>query len=321
MPTDSTFVEVKNAFQAIAGLESLTAADEFFLTSSVNRAVHRAYNESDSWPRYLVIGEERLLGLYKLSGSSQNSNLVNQGYYFLGIASGSNTTPGTNVYRGITNGSSLIYKNSSNAWIVTTADSYTTQGLPVGTVSVNSLGDAVVQFTEADTVKNDSIENVTTWTPRTGIDILRVVTQSLIPYSQNSWQGVLGNVGEFLRIYRSKPFVNNSALEYEFYVDSLGCNVLNLRSSTAHSVFVNYKKELTTNYTPDSTNIPSEFVDYIIYTALSDFYTGDGQAEKAALAANQANAMLDIELLRLDKKANNNTINKRFSTYVNRQAR
>jgi uncharacterized repeat protein (TIGR02543 family) len=61
MQPDFTFTQVKNAFQAIAGLESLSSADEFFLTSSLNRAVQRAYDESDSWPRYLVAGEERLL--------------------------------------------------------------------------------------------------------------------------------------------------------------------------------------------------------------------------------------------------------------------
>ena len=314
MPSDSTFVEVKNAFQAIAGLESLTAADEFFLTSSVNRAVHRAYNESDSWPRYLVIGEERLLSPYELSrATGSTSTLVNQRYKFFGTAKGTATTPGTNVYSGYTTNDTLIYKNSSNAWVVATDVTNTVNS--DGEVVFNDAG--TVQFTEADTVKNDSVEAVKTWTPRSGSDILKISTQNLIPYVQLGFT----SIGEFLRIYRSKPFVNNSALEYEFYVDSLGCNVLNLRSSTAHSVFVNYKKELTTNYTPDSTDIPSEFVDYIIYTALSDFYTGDGQAEKAALAANQANAMLDVQLLRLDKKANNNTINKKFSTYVNRQAR
>ena len=205
MPTDSTFVEVKNAFQAIAGLESLTAADEFFLTSSLNRAVHRAYNESDSWPRYLVVGESR-------------------------------------------------------------------------------------------SVLTDPA--------------------STVPYAQTNKE----TIGEFLRIHRGQPFLRNSEIEFEFYVDSAGAHIINLISNST-SVFVTYKKQLTADFTPDSTNIPSEFVDYIIYTALSDFYTGDGQAEKAALAANQANAMLDIELLRLDKQANNNTINKKFSTYVNRQAR
>lgn len=205
MPTDVTFVEVKNAFQAIAGLESLTAADEFFLTSSLNRAVHRAYNESDNWPRYLVVGESRLV-----------------------------------------------------------------------------LTDPA----------------------------------STVPYTQTNKR----TIGEFLRIHRGQPFLRNSEIEFEFYVDSAGAHIINLISNST-SVFVTYKRGLTADFTPDSTNIPSEFVDYIIYTALSDFYTGDGQAEKAALAANQANAMLDIELLRLDKQANNNTINKKFSTYVNRQAR
>jgi hypothetical protein len=206
MPSDSTFVEVKNAFQAIAGLESLTAADEFFLTSSLNRAVHRAYNESDSWPRYLVVGESR-------------------------------------------------------------------------------------------SVLTDPA--------------------STVPYAQTSKE----TIGEFLRIHKGQPFLRNSEIEFEFYVDSAGAHIINLITSDSAAVFVTYKKQLTADFTPDSTNIPSEFVDYIIYTALSDFYTGDGQAEKAALAANQANAMLDLELLRLDKKANNNTINKKFSTYVNRQAR
>ena len=206
MPSDSTFLEVKNAFQSIAGLESLTAADEFFLTSSLNRAVYRAYNESDSWPRYLVAGESRVI---------------------------------------LTD--------------------------PAATVPYDEVG--------------------------------------------------LRAVGEFLRIHRTQPFLRNSAVEFEFYVDSIGAHILNLTTSDSSSVFVTYKKDLRTNFTPDSTDIPGEFVDYIIYTALSDFYTGDGQTDKAAMAAAQAKLMLDIELLRLDKKANNNTINKKFSTYVNRQAR
>tara|TARA_R110002012_G_scaffold271197_1_gene456417 strand:- start:15 stop:941 length:927 start_codon:yes stop_codon:yes gene_type:complete len=308
MPSDSTFVEVKNAFQAIAGLESLTAADEFFLTSSVNRAVSRAYNSSDSWPRYLVIGEERNLISLTLSGATASTSpLVNQNYKLLG----SNTTGGTNVYQGVTTSTVIIY-NTGTAWRVDTVASATVQAS--GTYTV---GAGTQQFIEADTNKKDNVAGVETWTPRAGADVLSVNPNNLIPYAQTN----KGTIGEFLRVYRSKPFLNNSSIEYEFYVDSLGCNALNLKSLTSNSVFVNYKKELTTNYTPDSIDIPSEFVDYIIYTALADFYTGDGQAEKAALAANQANAMLDMELLRLDKKANNNTINKKFSTYVNRQAR
>ena len=138
-----------------------------------------------------------------------------------------------------------------------------------------------------------------------------------VPYAEAAKE----TIGEFLRVHRTEPFLSNSALEFEFYVDSVGAHILNLTTSDSTSVFVTYKKELQANFTPDSTDIPAEFVDYIIYTALTDFYTGDGQTEKAAVAASQAKMMLDIELLRLDKKANNNTINKKFSTYVNRQAR
>jgi len=138
-----------------------------------------------------------------------------------------------------------------------------------------------------------------------------------VPYAEGGQE----TIGEFLRIHRTQPFLNNSVVEFEFYVDSVGAHILNLTTSDSTSVFVTYKKELQTNFTPDSTDIPGEFVDYIIYTALSDFYTGDGQTDKAAMAAAQAKIMLDIELLRLDKKANNNTINKKFSTYVNSQAR
>ena len=304
----------------------LDVSEQDQVSHFINRRFQQAFDESPVWPRYLVSSEERLLGLYKLSGSSQNSNLVNQGYHFLGIASGSNTTPGTNVYRGITDGSSLIYKNSSNAWIVTTADSFTTQGLPVGTVSVDGVGDAVVQFTEADTVKNDSIENVTTWTPRIGIDILRVVTQSLIPYSQTSWQGVLGNVGEFSRIHRKQAFRNDSSMEYEFFVDFNGANILNIANSTDTSAFVSYKQQftpftVTTDYYNSVVEVPGEFFNYIAHSVYADFLRVQNRQEQALAEEQVAQTYLALELEKIDIRSNNNTINKRFSTYVNRQAR
>ena len=323
MPTDVTFVEVKNAFQAIAGLESLTAADEFFLTSSLNRAVHRAYNESDSWPRYLVVGEKREIYTYNISGiTSGLAAEINQNYKLLGSNSGKNIAGnanigkiGTNVYQGGSTTTTFIYKKANNAWVIATGIS-SFEVETDGTISLEAAGTS--KFTETDTTKKDRIEDVVTWQENGNANGPPVIlSQIVIPYSVAN----KGTIGEFLRVYRNKPFVHNSSMEYEFYVDSLGCNVINFRSSTDSSVFVNYKKELTAGFTPDSTNIPSEFVDYIIYTALSDFYTGDGQIEKASVAANQANLMLDVELLRLDKKANNNTINKKFSTYVNRQSR
>lgn len=54
-----TYEEVKRRFQSIAGMETLTAADEFFFENSINRAAYDAYTMSDFWPQYIVVGEER----------------------------------------------------------------------------------------------------------------------------------------------------------------------------------------------------------------------------------------------------------------------
>ena len=331
MPSDVTFVEVKNAFQAISGLESLTSADEFFLQNSTNRAVSRAYNASDSWPRYLVVSEERDIISLIISGvgagsSQDNSSKVNANYILIGQATGNASgVAGTNVYynpaegtkdsTGASNTTTIFKNKNTNKWNIQEGNDFTINA--DGTIDIDNAGGTL--FVEADTNTKDNPSEVVTWTATATVasGTPKIVDTQLVPYAQTGEN----TVGEFLRIYRKKAFLNNSAIEYEFYVDALGANVLNLVASTDNSVFVNYKKQLTTGFTPDSTNIPSEFVDYIIYTALSDFYTGDGQIEKAAAAAVQANAMLDLELLRLDKKANNNTINKKFSTYVNRQAR
>jgi len=96
---------------------------------------------------------------------------------------------------------------------------------------------------------------------------------------------------------------------------------MNVANSTDNSVYVTYKKEFTPSFTETSTDVPDEFYDFILYTVLSDFYTGDGQTEKALIAEKRAKEMLDRELFKVNNFNNTNTINKKFSTYVNRQSR
>lgn len=204
MPSDVTFVNVRKAFQAVAGLQSMTETDNFFFEQSLNRAVRRAYDESPSWARYLVSSEERTL-------------------------------------------------TSGN----------------------------VIPFTE----------------------------------------GGKDTINEFIRIHRTQAFQKNSALEYDFYVDSNGANILNITNDNDTSAFVTYKKEYTSTFTETSTDVPAEFFDFIVYSVLSDFYTGDGQTEKALIAEQSAKKMLDRELFKIDIRSNNNSINHKFSTYVNRQSR
>ena len=133
-------------------------------------------------------------------------------------------------------------------------------------------------------------------------------------------QAGLSNIADFQRIYRTKPFLRNSALEYEFYVDSQGAHVLNIITTNTTSVFVNYQKELPT-FTEASTDIPYEFFFYLAHAAYADFLRMDGQHDKAMTEEQVASTYLALELEKIDMRSNNNTINKRFSTYVSRQSR
>ena len=320
MLSDATFTQVKNAFQSISGLESLTAADEFFLQNSMNRSARRAYNESNSWPRYLVVSEERdivpfgIIGTTGIAGIGIAGELINQNYALLGTGNGSGAeAAGTLVYSGLTN--AVVIYNSGSAWIIDQLA--TTSKQDDGTYVVNQ--DSPYEFIEADTVKKDNVLDVENWERIGGAnDILPTfVAKDLIPYAQSG----RNTIGEFIRIHRKRAFLNNSAIEYEFFADADGANILNQVNTTDNTAFVTYKKSATFDFNPDSTDIPDEFVDYMIHSALADFYMGDGQTEKVSASKALAKEALDYELERAEKAMNNNTVNKRFSTYVNRQSR
>ena len=198
-----TYSDLYNLVQALSGVGSFTAEEKLNILQFVNRRAFEAYRTSPSWPRYLVIGEERTLG-----------------------------------------------------------------------------------------------------------------TDGLVPYAQTG----LNDISDFQRIYRSQPFLRNSVSEYEFYVDSNGAHVLNIVTTDSTSVFVNYQKELST-FNEESTDIPYEFFFYLAHAAYSDFLRMDGQTDKAMAEEQVAGTYLALELEKIDLRSNNNTINKKFSTYVNRQSR
>ena len=144
-----------------------------------------------------------------------------------------------------------------------------------------------------------------------------ISSDNLIPYTQTS--PAKDEIAEFIRIHRKRAFLNNSALEYDFFVDSNGANILNIVSSEATSAFVTYKKILTA-FTENS-SIPAEFFYFIAHASYADFLRMDGQHGKALAEEQLAKNYLDIELEKIDIRSNNNSINQKFSTYVNRQSR
>jgi hypothetical protein len=300
----------------------LDVSEQDQVSHFINRRFQQAFDESPVWPRYLVSSEERALSAYKLSGATGSTTTsVNQNYKFLGLAAASSiTTGGTKVYNGLTTSNVLIYKNQNNAWIVATA--VTNSVNSAGVVTIVNDGQSGVQFTEADTVKNDSIENVKTWTPRSGSDILKVLAQNLIPYTELT----LDSIGDFNRIHRKRAFMNDSSLEYDFFVDFNGANILNIANSTDNEAFVSYKKQftpftVTSDYYNSVVEVPGEFFNYIAHSVYADFLRVQNRQEQALAEEQVAQTYLALELEKIDIRSNNNTINKRFSTYVNRQAR
>ena len=303
MPSDVTFVNVRKSFQAVAGLESMTEMDHFFFEQSLNRAVRRAYDSSPVWSRYLVSSEER--SLYSLNIVGSNISTVNGNYEILG-----QDTSGFNVYQQVDSTTFHVFRDGTT-WVVKSGSTATLSA--DGTYSVSG---GTLRHEEQDTEKKANPYQVLVWSNNNS-GALTVSERSLVPFEATN----KNSIGQFIRIHRTKAFLENSALEFDYYVDSEGANILNVSSNSQETLFVTYKKAYSATYTETSTDVPSEFFDYIIYTVLSDFYTGDGQTEKALIAEQTATKMLDRELMKLDMFSNRNVITQKFSTYVNRQSR
>ena len=190
-----------------------------------------------------------------------------------------------------------------------------------GTISLESAG--TVKFTEADTVKKDLIQDVVTWTENDnslGPPIISL--KNLIPYTETG----KNSIGDFNRIHRRAAFLNDSSLEYEFFVDFDGANILNIANSTDNEAFVSYKKQftpytVTSDFYNSTAEVPAEFFNYIAHAVYADFLRVQNRQQEALAEEQVAQTYLALELEKIDIRSNNNTINKRFSTYVNRQSR
>lgn len=127
-------------------------------------------------------------------------------------------------------------------------------------------------------------------------------------------------ISEFQRIHRDQPFLNTGTMEYNFYVDANGAHVMNLGSTTDDSVYVTYKKQFV-DFLKTSTDIPEQFFYFAAHATYADFLRMDGQTSKAMDEENKASTYLANELEKLDIISNNNSIRRKFTTYVSTQSR
>ena len=332
-----TYGELFKVASALIGTGGqLAVGEQDQLRHFINRRFQQAFDESPVWPRYLVSSEARDIISLNISGlgagSATNfSTVTNGNYILLGQDAGtSGAVAGTNVYYNPAAGtrdsdeitdSTVIYKRTSTSrWEV---EEGTDVDLTGGVIAVNAgVGSAVL--VEADSQKKDNPSEVITWTLTTakvsGTPL--VVDKQLIPYAQTGRD----SIGDFNRIHRKQAFMNNSSMEYDFFVDFDGANILNIANSTDNEAFVSYKKQftpytITSEYYDSTLEVPGEFFNYIAHAVYADFLRVQNRQEQALAEEQVAQTYLALELEKIDIRSNNNTINKRFSTYVNRQSR
>jgi len=303
----------------------------------INRRFQQAFDESPIWPRYFVNSEARDIISLNISGlgagsSSDKSGETNGNYILLGQeGGGTGAVAGTNVYynpaqgtktSSQVNSSTIIYKRvSTNRWEVEEGADINISAS--GQISVDAgTGGAVL--VEADAGKKDNPSEVVTWTLTAALvsGTPLVVDEQLIPYAQTGKT----TIGDFNRIHRKRAFLNNSAVEYEFFVDLNGANILNIASTTDNEAFVSYKKQftpftVTTDFYNSTVEVPGEFFNFIAHAVYADFLRVQNRQQEAIAEEQVAQTYLALELEKIDIRSNNNTVNKRFSTYVNRQSR
>jgi len=332
-----TYGELFKVTSALIGTGGqLAVGEQDQLRHFINRRFQQAFDESPVWPRYLVSSEARDIISLTISGlgagsSTDSSSVVNGNYILLGQDDGQNgAVAGSNVYYNsavgsLNAGTTVIYKRSStNRWEIESGGLVAINSDGTISVQATASGNAVTLLVEADSAKKDNPYEVVTWTLTTakvsGTPL--VVDEQLIPYAQTG----KNTIGDFNRIHRKRAFQNNSSMEYDFFVDFNGANILNIANSTDNSAFVSYKKQftpytITSGYYDSSLEVPAEFFNYIAHAVYADFLRVQNRQEQALAEEQVAQTYLALELEKIDIRSNNNTINKRFSTYVNRQSR
>ena len=306
----------------------------------INRRFQEAFDESPVWPRYLVPSEERDIVSIVISGltagsSSDKSSVSNGNYVLFGVVSaGTGAVIGTNIYYNIDQGtensagisnSTILYKRTSTSrWELESGNDISLNS--DGTISYEPGGGDTVLVetipTGASSVENPS--EVLNWNLTASLvaGTPLFTDKQLIPYAETG----KNTIGDFNRIHRSQAFINKSAVEYEFFVDFDGGNILNLISSDSNKAFVTYKKQftpfsVTTDFYNSTVEVPAEFFNFIAHAVYADFLRVQNKQQQAIAEEQVARTYLNLELEKIDIRSNNSTINKRFSTYVNRQSR
>jgi len=333
-----TYGDLFNLIQSLAGVNSFTTEESADISRFINRRFFTAFNKTNIWARYVVPSEQRKLAVIKVEGADSESY---DGYYIKNGESSNavnSTYADADVFVKSDNKSYVLFKNSSNLWSLGINDTGFTYTPITGiTTFTTAIPDSAYRQDSTDVDDYDKPSGVKLW-KGTGLagstskinlivtDVSTLLYESLdFPIFDNSL--AIGNtniINDFIRIHRNQSFLNDSSLEYDFFVDFNGANVLNVKNTD--DFHVTYKKKFvkfttSSDFGTSTEEVPEEFFQYIAHSAYADFLRMDGQTQKALVEEQNAEEALNLQLERSDIIFNINTLKKRFSTYINNQSR
>jgi hypothetical protein len=147
----------------------------------------------------------------------------------------------------------------------------------------------------------------------------RAVTSDVVPYTESG----KSSIDTYLRIHVQAPYVTTSVQEYDIMVTADGAKLV-AGNTAPTSAFVTYKAQLSDTYgdgTGESTAIPAEWYQYMAHGTYADYLRAEGQQEKAALADQEADMLLQEEMIRIDEQHTLQMVANRIFTNANMQMR
>jgi hypothetical protein len=111
--------------------------------------------------------------------------------------------------------------------------------------------------------------------------------------------------------------------EYDIMVTAEGATLVagDLNPTEA---YVTYKRQFTDTFGDaqgESTAIPAEWFQYMAHGTYADYLRAEGQQEKAALADQEADMLLQEEMIRIDEQHTLQMVANRVFTNANMQMR
>jgi len=302
----------------------------------INRRALRAYRSSNYWTRFLKIGEKRAVG----PGGSppvQASIEIGSDDFKLKFTANPITFPGvagnTIRVRAVNPGTpnaNLSFSRSGSDQTINLATNLSGQVTSTATQIKNAIAasrDVAPLFLLVDCDLGTGSDGTGVYEAHDYVSLEGGanavppldIPASVIPYSESGLQPI----DTFLRVYKQAPYFAASVQEYDIMVTASGATLVcgDLNPTEA---FVTYKAQLVDTYgdgSGETSSIPAEWFQYIAHGTYADYLRAEGQQEKAVIADQEAEMLLQDELIRLDENHTSGLVSNRIFTNANMQMR